>query len=87
LLPDKSKSGKRKTKVKKHTVNPIFDEILKVSYSIAKFCRILLFYTWYCQTLLFYAGFCQILQVYGSFCQIQLDFVSFCQILVLLILC
>ncbi|KAK9679762.1 C2 domain [Popillia japonica] len=29
LLPDKSKSGKRKTKVKKHTLNPIFDECLK----------------------------------------------------------
>lgn len=31
LLPDKSKSGKRKTRVKKHTLNPIFDEVLKVS--------------------------------------------------------
>ena len=30
LLPDKTKSGKRKTKVKKHTLNPAFDEILKV---------------------------------------------------------
>ena len=30
LLPDKSKSGKRKTKVKKHTLNPVFDESLKV---------------------------------------------------------
>jgi len=29
LLPDKSKSGKRKTKVKKHTLNPVFDEMLK----------------------------------------------------------
>nr|XP_023023057.1 uncharacterized protein LOC111511278 [Leptinotarsa decemlineata] len=29
LLPDKSKSGKRKTKVKKHTLNPVFDECLK----------------------------------------------------------
>ncbi|XP_053209779.1 LOW QUALITY PROTEIN: uncharacterized protein LOC128393612 [Panonychus citri] len=29
LLPDRSKSGKRKTKVKKHTLNPIFDENLK----------------------------------------------------------
>jgi Ca2+-dependent lipid-binding protein len=44
LLPDKSKSGKRKTKVKKHTVNPIFDEILKVSYSVAMFCRSLQIY-------------------------------------------
>jgi len=30
LLPDKSKAGKRKTKVKKHTLNPVFDETLKV---------------------------------------------------------
>ncbi|XP_023347926.1 synaptotagmin-like protein 2 [Eurytemora carolleeae] len=29
LLPDKSKPGKRKTKVKKHTLNPVFEEILK----------------------------------------------------------
>uniref|UniRef100_A0A1B6CS04 Synaptotagmin-like protein 5 n=2 Tax=Clastoptera arizonana TaxID=38151 RepID=A0A1B6CS04_9HEMI len=29
LLPDKSKSGKRKTRVKKHTLNPIFEETLK----------------------------------------------------------
>merc|ERR1711976_1154262 len=29
LLPDKSKAGKRKTKVKKHTLNPVFEEILK----------------------------------------------------------
>uniref|UniRef100_T1KMI0 C2 domain-containing protein n=1 Tax=Tetranychus urticae TaxID=32264 RepID=T1KMI0_TETUR len=29
LLPDRSKSGKRKTKVKKHTLNPVFDESLK----------------------------------------------------------
>lgn len=34
LLPDKSKSGKRKTKVKKHTLNPEFNETLKVSISI-----------------------------------------------------
>ena len=32
-MPDKSKSGKRKTKVKKHTINPVFDEVLKVRYS------------------------------------------------------
>lgn len=30
LLPDRTKSGKRKTKVKKHTLNPSFDESLKV---------------------------------------------------------
>merc|ERR1712241_341228 len=29
LLPDRSKAGKRKTKVKKHTLNPVFEEILK----------------------------------------------------------
>lgn len=31
LLPDKSKTGKRKTKVKKNCLNPVFDEILRVS--------------------------------------------------------
>ena len=30
LLPDRSKSGKRKTKVKRHTLSPVFEEILKV---------------------------------------------------------
>ncbi|CAG9857439.1 unnamed protein product [Phyllotreta striolata] len=35
LLPDKSKSGKRKTKVKKHTLNPAFDECLKFHTSLA----------------------------------------------------
>ncbi|GAB0092466.1 uncharacterized protein DMENIID0001_074590 [Sergentomyia squamirostris] len=35
LLPDKSKSGKRKTKVKKHTLNPFFDEVLKFHMSIS----------------------------------------------------
>ncbi|XP_031778000.1 uncharacterized protein LOC100123872 isoform X2 [Nasonia vitripennis] len=34
LLPDKSKSGKRKTKVKKHTLNPVFDETLKFHTSL-----------------------------------------------------
>uniref|UniRef100_A0A6P7H1C2 Synaptotagmin-like protein 5 n=1 Tax=Diabrotica virgifera virgifera TaxID=50390 RepID=A0A6P7H1C2_DIAVI len=34
LLPDKSKSGKRKTKVKKHTLNPVFDECLKFHISL-----------------------------------------------------
>jgi len=37
LLPDKSKSGKRKTKVKKHTLNPVFDETLKVRLLEDKF--------------------------------------------------
>ena len=30
LLPDRTKNGKRKTRVKKHTLNPIFDEVIKV---------------------------------------------------------
>ncbi|XP_065350564.1 uncharacterized protein LOC135946307 isoform X2 [Cloeon dipterum] len=34
LLPDKSKSGKRKTKVKKHTLNPIFEETLKFNLTL-----------------------------------------------------
>uniref|UniRef100_A0A8W7PAL3 C2 domain-containing protein n=1 Tax=Anopheles coluzzii TaxID=1518534 RepID=A0A8W7PAL3_ANOCL len=34
LLPDKSKSGKRKTKVKKHTLNPVFDEVLRFHMSL-----------------------------------------------------
>lgn len=35
MLPDKSKAGKRKTKVKKHTLNPIFDETLRFHTSIS----------------------------------------------------
>ncbi|ELU00294.1 hypothetical protein CAPTEDRAFT_184235 [Capitella teleta] len=34
LLPDKSKTGKRKTKVKKHSLSPCFDETLK--YQLTK---------------------------------------------------
>lgn len=34
LLPDKSKNGKRKTKVKKHTLNPVFDESIKYYMSL-----------------------------------------------------
>ncbi|GAB1603082.1 synaptotagmin-like protein 5 [Argonauta hians] len=34
LLPDKTKTGKRKTKVKKNSLNPTFDETLR--YNIAK---------------------------------------------------
>lgn len=33
-MPDKSKSGKRKTKVKKHTLNPVFDEVLRFHMSL-----------------------------------------------------
>lgn len=36
LLPDRSKTGKRKTRVKKHTLNPIFDEILKFPLTIGE---------------------------------------------------
>lgn len=35
LLPDKSKTGKRKTKVKKHTLNPVFDETLRFYMSLS----------------------------------------------------
>lgn len=35
LLPDKSKTGKRKTKVKKHTLNPVFDETLRFHMSLS----------------------------------------------------
>ncbi|XP_012233230.2 uncharacterized protein [Linepithema humile] len=35
LLPDKSKSGKRKTKVKKHTLNPEFNETLKFHMNLS----------------------------------------------------
>merc|ERR1740128_576629 len=35
LLPDRSKSGKRKTKVKKHTLSPMFDENLKFTASLS----------------------------------------------------
>ncbi|XP_078001534.1 synaptotagmin-like protein 5 isoform X2 [Glandiceps talaboti] len=33
LLPDKTKNGKRKTKVKKHTLNPHYDDTLKYTIS------------------------------------------------------
>ncbi|XP_046438742.1 uncharacterized protein LOC124190211 isoform X4 [Daphnia pulex] len=35
LLPDRSKSGKRKTKVKKHTLSPMFEENLKFTTSLS----------------------------------------------------
>lgn len=35
LLPDKSKNGKRKTKVKKHTLNPVFDETMRYYMSLS----------------------------------------------------
>ncbi|KFM63564.1 Synaptotagmin-like protein 5, partial [Stegodyphus mimosarum] len=36
LLPDRTKSGKRKTKVKKHTLNPVFDELLKFNVTVSE---------------------------------------------------
>ncbi|XP_075552249.1 uncharacterized protein LOC142585399 isoform X2 [Dermacentor variabilis] len=36
LLPDKTKSGKRKTKVKKHTLNPVFEEVLKFRVTMSE---------------------------------------------------
>ncbi|CAH2105620.1 unnamed protein product [Euphydryas editha] len=35
LLPDKSKTGKRKTKVKKNTLHPVFDETLSFAQPLA----------------------------------------------------
>lgn len=35
LLPDKSKTGKRKTKVKKNTLNPVFEETLSFAQPLA----------------------------------------------------
>ena len=37
LLPDKTKNGKRKTKVKKNTVNPVYDELLRVKFPLCYF--------------------------------------------------
>ena len=45
LLPDKTKGGKRKTKTKKNTLNPVFNELLRVCmdvlYLISKYFKIL----------------------------------------------
>lgn len=35
LLPDKSKHSKRKTAVKKKTVNPVYDETFRVRRSLS----------------------------------------------------
>ncbi len=34
LLPDRSRSSKKKTKVKKHTLSPVFEENLKVDHAL-----------------------------------------------------
>ncbi len=39
LLPDRSKSGKRKTKVKRHTLNPVFNELHRFPVSQMDACR------------------------------------------------
>jgi hypothetical protein len=36
ILPDRSKSGKRKTKVKKHSLSPVFDEVLKFNLTVGE---------------------------------------------------
>ena len=50
LLPDKSKQTKRKTTVQKKTLNPVYDEILKVGpyvrqlsleYGVVKHCNVI----------------------------------------------
>ena len=60
LLPDRSKAGKRKTKVKKHTLNPIFEEILKVQTFIETlftFTGNLFNKTWDCRSGLYFILF------------------------------
>ncbi|RWS13731.1 uncharacterized protein B4U79_04967, partial [Dinothrombium tinctorium] len=36
LLPDRTKAGKRKTKVKRHTLDPIFDEVFKFNLPLSE---------------------------------------------------
>uniref|UniRef100_A0A3B4ASN5 Synaptotagmin-like protein 4 n=1 Tax=Periophthalmus magnuspinnatus TaxID=409849 RepID=A0A3B4ASN5_9GOBI len=38
LLPEKSRQSKRKTSIKRHTVNPVFNETLKYTISRAQLC-------------------------------------------------
>jgi hypothetical protein len=38
LLPDKSKSSKRKTGVRKGTTNPVFGETLRVCFNLFLLC-------------------------------------------------
>ncbi|NXH10678.1 SYTL4 protein, partial [Bucco capensis] len=48
LLPDKSRQGKRKTTIKRNTINPVYNELLK--YEISKsllLARILQFSVWH----------------------------------------
>ncbi|XP_022653685.1 uncharacterized protein LOC111247254 isoform X5 [Varroa destructor] len=49
LLPDRSKSGKRKTKVRKHTLNPVFNEVLRFSVERTELTsRTLWLSVWHC---------------------------------------
>ncbi|XP_055014987.1 synaptotagmin-like protein 4 [Boleophthalmus pectinirostris] len=48
LLPEKSRQSKRKTSIKRHTVNPVFNETLKYTISRAQLCnRSLLISVWH----------------------------------------
>ncbi|CAL1613772.1 unnamed protein product [Knipowitschia caucasica] len=48
LLPEKSRQSKRKTSIKRHTVNPVFNETLKYSMSRSQLCdRSLLISVWH----------------------------------------
>ena len=40
LLPDRTKGGKRKSKTKKNTLNPVFDEILTVAALVYLFFQV-----------------------------------------------
>ena len=39
LLPDHSKSSKRKTNIARKTLNPVYNQTLKVHYSVSKYER------------------------------------------------
>ncbi|XP_064489052.1 uncharacterized protein LOC135400948 isoform X2 [Ornithodoros turicata] len=48
LLPDRTKSGKRKTKVKKNNLNPVFDEVLKFRVTMSELqARVLWLSVWH----------------------------------------
>ena len=38
LLPDKSKHSKKKTEIKKKTLNPVYDHTMQVCHSVYAFC-------------------------------------------------
>lgn len=48
LLPDRTKSGKRKTKVKKNNLNPVFEEVLKFRVTMSELqARVLWLSVWH----------------------------------------